>query len=198
MALVGGLVAVTLWPASAPGTVAEQRARLPAPAECTDPVVGIWQSHRFDELYQQWEIFTLTIRRDEDSGMLDGEITNHAWDGDARQSEPPPCHGAFHGVVKMEAEGTFDEGWVEFWGIEWEVEEILCGWFPGYNLDHFSGQIDYDLQEFQSVNNDGGRAVNTPTVFRRIDCLDPPPEPTIEVSPPPLFPEGDRPSGCLR
>jgi hypothetical protein len=39
-----------------------------------------------------------------------------------------------------------------------------------YRPDHFTGTIDPAIQEFQSVNNDGGRAVNDPMVFRRIAC----------------------------
>ena len=30
----------------------------------------------------------------------------------------------------------------------------------GYNLDNFSGEIDPEIQEFQSLNNDGGRDVD--------------------------------------
>jgi hypothetical protein len=41
-----------------------------------------------------------------------------------------------------------------------------------YHPDHFTGTIDPQREEFQSVNNDGGRAVNDPMVFRRIGCVD--------------------------
>ena len=55
----------------------------------------------------------------------------------------------------------------------------------GYNLDNFTGTIDPEIQEFQSVNNDGGISVNEPNVFRRIRCFEGP-APTDDVEPPPF------------
>jgi hypothetical protein len=52
--------------------------------------------------------------------------------------------------------------------------------------------------EFQSVNNDGGRAVNDPVVFRRVQCNDGEhldSEPRIAVAPPPFYPPEDE-GGC--
>jgi hypothetical protein len=66
----------------------------------------------------------------------------------------------------------------------------------GYNLDRFSGVIDHEIEEFQSVNNDGGRYVNVPTVFRRVSCDDTKDiKPRVSVEPPPFYPpKEDR--GC--
>ena len=70
------------------------------------------------------------------------------------------------------------------------------GWY--YNLDRFTGKIDEEREEFQSVNNDGGRMVNHPTVFRRIKCdeHDDAPKASVEVKPPPIFPENSTDCGC--
>jgi hypothetical protein len=38
------------------------------------------------------------------------------------------------------------------------------------------------------LNNDGGRAVNSPTVFRRGRCLEEPPPPGVKATPPPFEP----------
>jgi hypothetical protein len=67
-------------------------------------------------------------------------------------------------------------------------EHVYCERWAAYNLDHFTGRIDTELQEFQSVNNDGGRAVNEPKVFRRVRCLEPPMAPHVAIAPPPFYP----------
>ena len=87
---------------------------------------------------------------------------------------------------------------IEFGGTSWRVESLFCGTAPwNYNIDRFSGAIDATLQEFQSVDNDGGRAVNDPTVFRRVRCFEPPPVPHVAVAPPPFHPP-QRAGGCSR
>jgi hypothetical protein len=175
-------------------TVAEQRARLPPPAACKDPVAGIWQSQDYDTFWGEWTVFTLEVHRVKDSeNDLEGKIFNHSWFGPEAETEPGPCAGQLRFKVSMDAKGTAKDGQIDFWGIgEWRLDEVLCGyWNLGYNLDHFTGKIDPDLQEFQSVNNDGGRAVNDPTVFRRIKCWDEQGEdvgPRVAVEPPPFYP----------
>jgi hypothetical protein len=181
-------------------TVEEQRARLPPPATCRDGVEGVWQSHTYNPVYRDWYMFTLRIRRKEPgSRELVGEIVSHSWNGVPDQPEPPPCRpGLDHWVVHMPAVGTIDGQFVRFGGTSWSVKERLCGMAPGpgmYNLDQFSGTIDPELQEFQSVNNDGGRSVNEPTVFRRVGCLEPPRQPHVQVAPPPFYPSA-RTGGC--
>ena len=57
-----------------------------------------------------------------------------------------------------------------------------------------SGRIDPEIQEFRSVNNDGGPAVNVPQVFRRIRCFPPQSNPHVTVDPPPFQPP--RTGGC--
>jgi hypothetical protein len=183
-------------------TVAEQRARLPPPADCKDPVAGLWKSHSYDQVFRDWTVFTLDIYRPEPGKpQLSGRIVNHSWQADPHESEPPPCRGELRYIVSMNAEGTVLDGRIDFWGVgTWSLDEVPCGsWNMGYNLDHFSGQIDPDLMEFQSVNNDGGRAVNDPVVFRRVQCHDGEEvdqEPRIEVAPPPFTPPEEQAQGC--
>lgn len=208
-----GLVALCVslgagaFPARAPaGTVAEQRARLPPPATCQDNVEGLWQSHDYDERWSEWTIFTLEIHRDDDEpSKLTGRILNHSWIGPEDQTEPGPCKGRLRFKISMDAEGRVDEsGHIQFGGIgTWRMDEVICGvWDMGYNLDNFSGTIDPEILEFQSVNNDGGRAVNDPTVFRRVKCWDEPgqdDEPEVVVAPPPFYPPQEQREGwgCL-
>jgi hypothetical protein len=198
------VVGVWLVPLSAPATIEEQRARLPPPADCEDdPVAGLWKSHQYDEQYRDWTVFMLDIRRVPGSDtQLVGTITNHSWDAGPEQQEPGPC-AAFGNqwIVSMDARGTIGpDGRIHFGGIgAWRLDRIVCNGGPGgYNLDNFSGVIDPTLQEFQSVNNDGGRAVNDPTVFRRIRCHDQdasPPSPHVNPVPPAFYPSL-KPSGC--
>ncbi|MCX4245516.1 hypothetical protein [Paraliomyxa miuraensis] len=200
---LGAFVVLSAMPRRAPaGTVAEQRARLPPPAQCEDPVEGIWKSHDFREWRRQWTIFTLEIHRIDGTPNLRGTIRNESWRGDANQSEPGACEGELRYDVSMDAEGRVESGQIQFGGIgQWRLDAVLCGEFiGGYNLDNFTGPLDPELLEFQSVNNDGGVSVNEPTVFRRIECLDAPKgeEAKIVVQPPAFYPpeEGEGRGGC--
>jgi len=180
-------------------TIAEQRARLPPPADCGDVVEGVWRAHRYNSYYRDWRIFTLTIRRVEGSETaLVGTIQNDGWEGGPDREEPGPCgRYGYHWVVSTDATGTIRGQEVVFSGVgQWRLDRVICGHGPGgYNLDNFSGTIDSSIEEFQSVNNDGGRAVNEPTVFRRVRCFPPDALPHVEVTPPPFFPERT-PRGC--
>lgn len=184
------------------GTVEEQRARLPPPAKCQDPVEGIWKSHDYDPRWGDWTVFTLDVNRIEGSETeLTGKITNDTWYGDDKQSEPGPCQGNLRFIIEMDAKGSVVDGQIKFGGVgQWRLNEVVCGyWDGGYNLDQFTGTIDAAIQEFQSVNNDGGRAVNDPTVFRRVKCFDDgsePDEPSVAVAPPPFYLPEEAGGGC--
>ncbi|PRP95861.1 hypothetical protein ENSA5_37300 [Enhygromyxa salina] len=190
---------MTLFPGNGGATIAEQRARLPPPAACKDPVSGVWQSHSFNEMYQEWGRFTLTIRRVEGSETaLEGEIVNESWYGPKTEKVRGPCVGRLQYIVSMEARGEYVGETVKFQGINWKMEDALCsvdGSF-GYNLDRFSGVIDHEIQEFQSINNDGGRYIDVPTVFRRVSCDDREElAPRVTMAPPPLYPPEEE-RGC--
>jgi hypothetical protein len=199
---LGAFVVLSGLPRRAPaGTVAEQRARLPPPAQCEDPVEGIWRSHDFRDWRRQWTIFTLEIHRVDGTDDLRGTIRNESWRGDAEQSEPGPCVGELRYDVSMDAVGRVEHGQIAFGGVgQWRLDAVLCGDFNGgYNLDNFTGPLDAELLEFQSVNNDGGVSVNEPTVFRRVKCLEGPKleDPKVVVRPPSFYPpEDERRGGC--
>ncbi len=192
-------------PRPAPATISEQRARLPPAAECgEDPVTGIWKSHQWDPRYRDWTIFTLRIERVGTSGpdhnLLTGTITNHQWDATGRDEEPPPCSpGRNEWIVSMSARGHVDAELNIFFGGQgqWSLDRIICNGGPGgYNLDNFTGRIEVERNEFQSVNNDGGRAVDSPTVFRRIRCLSNATQaPNVQPRPPDFYPNHPT-AGC--
>lgn len=190
---------VLFVPRLAPGTVADQRARLPPPARCLDPVEGIWKSHIYLPQWNEWTEFFLEIYHvDGSETELTGSMINHAWYGPPEAEEPPPCTGELHYRVREEARGVYEDGEIRFFGINWELEEVLCGsaaYFL-YNLDNFGGTIDPEIQEFQSLVNDGGRWVNVPMVFRRISCFAPEEGPRDEVASPAYTPTRSEQRGC--
>ena len=190
-----------LWPGRMHATIEEQRARLPPAAECDDEIVaGVWRAHVYSADYREWGVFTLTIRRVPGSPTeLEGTISNHAWGGSPTDEEPPPCSRQERGeyLVSFDARGSVgSDGSIAFGGVgAWRLDHSHCGGTPaGYNLDRFTGVIDPAILEFQSVNNDGGRAVNDPAVFRRIRCPAPASaqSPSVTTRPPPFYPGG----GC--
>jgi hypothetical protein len=201
--VLGVVLGAWLAPSAAQATVAEQRARLPPPAECEDPVEGIWRAHQYESNRGEWYIFTLEIHRAKPGAPeLTGTVRSEYWSGTPKDQEPPACNSGgyhFHHIVHMPGKGTLRTADVFFGGTSYTWEKDVCGTgHGGYNPDRFTGTIDATIQEFQSVNNDGGAAVNVPTVFRRIHCFDeagPPPQPTVNVTPPRLFKPKAR-GGC--
>jgi hypothetical protein len=197
-----GWVGLLFLPRKAPATIAEQRARLPPAAECgEDPATGIWRSHKYDSRFGDWARFELEVHRvPGQPNQLKGTIRNHGWSGDKHQSEPPTCTpGSFEWLVSTDAKGSIQGDQIQFYGVgQWRIDRVFCSRGPyGYNLDHFSGVIDAHRQEFQSLNNDGGRDINVPYVFRRIRCFS---EGAVHLSAPmtkkaPFYPE-KKTKGC--
>lgn len=201
--IVRGALAATVLclPAALPATVEEQRARLPPPAQCSDAVEGEWRAHKYDPRFDDWGIFTLLLRRQAPgSRVLVGRITTEYWTGGVRYQLPPPCFpGLRHYRVSQEAFGSLDGMRVDVAGRNLRLEEQHCPRsFNSYNLDHFSGVIDPARQEFQARNNDGGRDIDEPTVFRRVRCFEPETVPHPVVAPPAFVPPARRPQGCAR
>jgi hypothetical protein len=180
-------------------TIGEQRARLPPPATCEDPVEGVWKSHQYVPFLGYWMIFQLEVRRVPGTkNALRGTISNETWLGSPADEEPGECAGNEHWLVSFDGQGSIQGSKIFFGGVgAWRLDRVICAHGPGgYNLDNFSGEIDPDLQEFQSVNNDGGLAVNVPTVFRRIRCFDADSPPHVEVTPPPFQPSRNKGCSC--
>jgi hypothetical protein len=94
--------------------------------------------------------------------------------------------------------GTIDGLRLNFHGTRWQVRQVMCGPRPSATTSTTSaGSSTPALQEFQSVNNDGGAQIDEPTVFRRIRCFDPPQQPHPIVRPPSFHPPR-RSWGCGR
>jgi hypothetical protein len=178
--VLGVLVAVVaslhLYASPATGTIEDQRAHLPPPEECGDPVEGVWVSKRFIEGLGDWYEFTLEIHRTGERALT-GEIQSHFWSGPATSDVVPKCSATQEeAFISMPAAGRLEPGpngdQVSFGGTSYKIDRIACGTRAiNYLPDKFSGTIDRQLQEFQSVNNDGGSLVNEPAVFRRVRCF---------------------------
>jgi hypothetical protein len=198
-ALAALFLAMTVRLSEAPATVAEQRARLPPAAECESPVAGKWKALVYSANTVSWYEYTMEVRHVEGSETaLTGVIHVDAWTGSPEESEPGPCHGNLRMKGKMKGRGSFAGGQVSFGGESFELTEVICGDRTGigYNPDQFTGRLEPERHEFQSVNNDGGAAVNEPSVFRRIGCFDDEQRENPQaVPPPPFFPER-REGGC--
>jgi hypothetical protein len=166
-------------------------------------VAGKWKSLHYRDRYGDWYDFILEIHEDQkDPTKLTGTIYVDTWYGPPNIAEPvTPCQQRIKG--KMTAEGSFVGGEVVFGATsELDVTEVICGSAGGYAPDHFSGRLEVERQEFQSVNNDGAMSVNEPTVFRRIGCFDDAHQELrkdparSDVAPPPFFPKHEHRSGC--
>lgn len=138
--------------------------------QCDDPVAGVWRAQKYNPRWNDWARFTLRVRRE--GSRLEGTITTRLWNGGRFDSSPPPCRlGAHDYTVRMRAQGSVDGRRIDFGARTYRVLRAHCpSPFFDYNPDHFSGTVDPARNEFQSVNNDGGRDVDTPYVFRRTGC----------------------------
>lgn len=194
---VMGCVLWLLWPIQLPATIAEQRDRLPPAVPCGDDAAGIWMAHIHYAHVHQWYIFTLDIWRDGDEGQLTGTIHSHYWTGQAQDEEPPACStGVYRKSVIENARGFIESTTITFNAIDWAPDEPTCGEPErSYLFDYFSGEIDPERQEFQSVlNADAPEWTDIPTVFRRVACEQTAAAERAEVDAPPFVPEVR--SGC--
>lgn len=204
IAAAGSVAVVVLFAANAPASIEEQRARLPPPATCDDPVEGEWRGKKWEGRYGNWFAVVLAVRRAAPgSNILTGSISARIWYATERDVEPPPCNPSIRRdySVEMPAAGSIEGNAIRFGASTYRITAIHCGSVEHYNPDNFSGAIDPSIQEFQSVNNDGGRAVNDPMVFRRVRCFNPGERsqralPAVVVAPPLMPPSRSR--GCSR
>ena len=74
----------------------------------------------------------------------------------------------------MVAHGQVDRGThLRFGASSYSIVATQCPTASAnYAPDNFSGAIDPNRQEFQSVNNDGAVDIDAPYVFRRTGCFD--------------------------
>lgn len=151
------------------------------PVSCEDPVAGTWVSRSFYEGYGDWYVFSLHIGKDaSDASKLVGHIDARSWSGRSETEEPAECGAlppsawsdGFDWTVEMSATGALEGSAVRFGGTSWGTKSTRCGEAPQaghYNLDQFSGRL-VEGRFLQALNNDGGRLVDDPHVFRRISC----------------------------
>lgn len=200
-------MAICLEPALAPATIEQQRERLPPPAfECgDDPIAGVWQAHAYYAHVEQWYLFRLDVSRDPDDPngeRLRGTIDVEFWDGGPDVSQPPACgppadrRGIFEHAAG-EAHGLA----LRFDSYDWR-DTSVCGPHDArdYLLDRFSGTVDPERMEFQSLlNADAPEWRDVPTVFRRVRCpevmIGASQEPKVTIAPPPFQPPEQR-EGC--
>ncbi len=137
-------------------------------AGCEDPIEGVWHVRKYRSGEGWWTTFTLHIERDGDE--LRGRVVQHGWNGNADDQSPPACTpGMFEHRVEMFGEGFVHGDQVRFDAVGPPRRTVLCRGLPlGYNLDHFTGTVRGN--RLLAVNNDGGRDVNAPYVFRRTSC----------------------------
>ena len=158
-----------------PGSIGSQRALLPRAVHCNDEVAGVWRAQKYDPAYGDWMLATLYVHRTE-GNALRGTMVVHQWDGGPFDVRPPMCGpDGFDFIVDEPSVGFARDHYLDFGSDSWRMREMRCNanMRPiSYRPDHFTGTIDLGREEFQSVNNDGGRAVNDPMVFRRIQCVD--------------------------
>lgn len=188
-------------------SVAEQRSRLPPPAQCTDEVAGRYKAHVFYSHVGQWYRFDLEVRRAAPgSAELVGVISGDWWDGGPADQLPGACRpGLRRGRVTEPAKGSFRDGELRFEGTSFKLLDTECGpTSSAYLLDRFHGKLDAALAEFQSVlNADSPEWTNVPTVFRRVECFsdgqaaseEPTPRPRESAGTPPPY-EPPAKSGC--
>lgn len=170
-----GLLAVSLL--FLLGTVEEQRARLPPAKEgCSGEIAGTWVSYAHYPQVGYWYRFTMDIGVPASDGSVRGTIRADYWLGDADESATPTCteNPTRQGVVQ-EAAGTYLDGRLEFAGIKYETDpDHPCATWTGYSVDAVAGHVDHERNEIQArMDDEQPHWTNIPTVFRRVDCLDP-------------------------
>jgi len=154
-----------------PNSLGAQRQRLGGGAECDDAVAGVWKSSIYDPLRGQWYAFTLTIRRDGE--YLSGTIVSKFWTGPRHSARMPSscAETSLFAQVSMPATGSVEGTRIRFGARRANVDRVFCGDHVQYTPDRFSGHVDPDAHELQSIVTDGLNLVDQPMLFRRVSCL---------------------------
>lgn len=207
LVVTAAAAALVLLPRRAPADIEEQRARLPPPATtCPDPVEGLWMSHSYYPHVGAWYVFALQVQRTAPGARtLVGETRVEYWHAAADQPRvPTKCvPGLIHRKISAIADGTIDGPRFVWRGHTLTPEIVLCGGpLNNYELVTFTGDIDFQREEFQNVLSAGPTWTDIRTVFRRVQCRDatavPGPSPPVETPAPPVRPPPPPPStrGC--
>lgn len=205
LALALGAAGLVLSPRRAPADIEEQRARLPPPAACPDPVEGTWMSHAYYPHVGAWYRFELDVRRTAPGDRtLVGETRVEYWmAGPGQSAVPTTCvPGLQHRRISAIADGTIDGARFVWRGHTLTPEIVVCGEpLNNYELVTFRGDIDFAREEFQNVLSAGPTWTDIRTVFRRVRCRPPdgtatPPPPTVTPPPPAPPPPPLAPRGC--
>jgi hypothetical protein len=203
---LGIAAAALLVPAWSPATVAEQRQRLPPPAECTDPISGVWRAHVFRPDRQRWALNTMELRWNADRTKLLSSYENHYWSGGPEDSEPPqpPCKpGQYRRMASSTGEGTYRGNQLEVQGKKLGGDENICGSTKFTRaLGKLTGIVDLEQNEFRSEMT--SRFGTHPIIWRRIRCvgeaepklIEPPPPPPVALPPSPPSPSSKGSCGC--
>ncbi len=113
------------------------------------------------------------------------------WTGGPKDAQAPACAASNHfRSVDEPVQGTFRDGVLDVLATEWATADDSCRPVRGYLVDRFTGRLDPEIQEFQSLlNADAPEWRDVPTVFRRIRCThqERPVEPDPIVTVPPPF-----------
>lgn len=154
-----------------PNSLQAQGARLGGGTACEDAVAGVWKSSIYDVLRGQWYAFTLTVHRRGD--LLSGTIHSKFWIGSARSARVPTscAETKLFAVVSMPAMGRVEDGMVRFGARSWKLDNLYCGDTISYSPDRFTGRIDPEAHQFQSVVTDGANLIDQPMLFRRVACI---------------------------
>ena len=152
-------------------SVGAQRRRIGGGATCEDPVAGTWKSSIYDGIRHEWYAFTLSVQRT--GNTLSGTIRSHFWAGSAAASAAPSscAQTRLHALVSMPAQGRYEGGRLRFGARSWQLEQLWCGGATfAYQPDRFTGTVDEQSHELQTIVTDGVNLIDQPMVFRRVAC----------------------------
>ena len=152
-------------------SVAAQRARLGAAAECDDPVAGVWTggSHVLAPQLQFWQHEELHLQRGDDGAVV-ATLHSHFWGGARDHLAPGTDCGELHyllGRGESDASWTLRDGVarIEATGSP-RFQEDPCGDASSHPWLPYEGTLDAEAQELTLTQDE----VRGPLVLRRTGC----------------------------